>query len=402
MTSAVSAVDKSAQSDPFFGRMLDLDGHFYIMPETFRDLLKDSLGPQAGGFVMEYLDKFANSEEHRRALATNREKLWETKGLSALGATEPQERIEALDRLGVKRQLVFPNTFGEELRIDSEAARAACITFNDYCIDWSRQTKWRAMTACQINMGDVDWACREVERVAAAGAQAIVMPCNRPPAGVSPSHEKWDRFWAIVQEADMAATIHLGGQGVLSGRQGDEMLPDRGWGDSRVLKNGPGQKPDTPIRAGGEEAISPYFMLVAHMAPELYLQCMVMGGVFERFPRLRFGIIEFGASWVGPAVERMDIWVDFQAKLGVKYAMRPSEYLKRNVRVTPFWHEDLARMVDRYGLREVYTYSTDYPHLEGSKDPIGKFRKWLDRIEPDYAQDFFVENAKLLLPEGRA
>src|SRR3546814_6372637 len=92
--------------------------------------------------------------------------------------------------------------------------------------------------------------------------------------------------------------------------------------------------------------------LVAHMAPELYLQTMVMGGVFERFPRLRFGIIEFGAGWVGPAVERMDIWVDFQAKLGVKYAMRPSEYLRRNVRVTPFWHEDLTLMVDRFGLKE--------------------------------------------------
>src|SRR3546814_16117837 len=96
----------------------------------------------------------------------------------------------------------------------------------------------------------------------------------------------------------------------------------------------------------------------------------------------------------------MDIWVDFQAKLGVKYAMRPSEYLRRNVRVTPFWHEDLTIMVDRFGLKEVYTYSTDSPHLEGSKDPIGTFRKWIDRMDPAYAEDFYINNAKLLLQQA--
>jgi hypothetical protein len=53
-----------------------------------------------------------------------------------------------------------------------------------------------------------------------------------------------------------------------------------------VLRNKPA------FRAGGEEAISPYYMLVTHMAPELFLQTIVMGKVFERFPRLRFGIIE--------------------------------------------------------------------------------------------------------------
>jgi|KBSSwiStaDraftv2_1062776.scaffolds.fasta_scaffold33241_4 predicted TIM-barrel fold metal-dependent hydrolase len=398
MQSQSFQTDQKARKDPFFGRMLDTDGHFYMEPPVYDRLFSDTLGPEGGGFVMDYVRKFVKSDEHREAKARNRQDLWEVKGLSALGAVDPHERVEALDALGVQTQLVFPNTFGEELRIDAPWARESCSRFNDFTIDWSSATGWRARGLCQINMGDVDWACREVERVAKKGAKGLVLPCNRPPAGVSPSHEMWDPFWARVQEADLTATIHLGGQGLLSGRDGDEMLPERGWGLSSVLKTGPGQRPDMPIRAGGEEAISPYFMLVAHMAPELFLQTMVMGGVFERFPRLRFGVIEFGAGWVGPAVERMDIWVDFQAKLGVKYDMRPSEYMERNVRVTPFWHEDLAKMVERYGMPQVYTYSTDYPHLEGSKDPIGKFRKWLDRMDPSYPEDFFVNNGQLLLP----
>lgn len=400
MQAVAMSTDERARKDPFFGRMLDVDGHFYLEPETFDELFADTLGPEGGGFVMEYVRKFVKSEEHRNAKAENRERFWEVKGLSALGAVDPKERVEALDRLGVAAQLVYPNTFGEELRVDAPWARAACERFNDYALEWSRATGWRARAQCQLNMGDPQWTFKELDRVIKAGAKGVVLPCNRAPAGVSPAHSLWDPLWARLQEADIPATLHLGGQGLLSGPAGDEMLPDRGWGNSEILKNGPGQKPNIPVRAGGEEAISPYFMLVAHMAPELFLQTMVMGGVFERFPRLRFGLIEFGAAWLGPAVERMDIWVDFQRKLGVKYEMRPSEYVRRNVRITPFWHEDLTRMIDRYGMPEVYMYSTDYPHLEGSKDPIGKFRKWIDRMDPAYAQKFFVENAKLLLPDA--
>ena len=107
---------------------------------------------------------------------------------------------------------------------------------------------------------------------------------------------------------------------------------------------------------------------------------MVMGKVFERFPRLRFGVIEVGASWVGPMCERMDLHSKLMAKVGITYSMPPSEFIRRIVRVTPFWHEDVNLMVERYGLKEVYVFSTDYPHVEGSRDPIGRFRKTINRL----------------------
>ncbi|MNJ00020.1 hypothetical protein D3C73_1592500 [compost metagenome] len=78
--------------------------------------------------------------------------------------------------------------------------------------------------------------------------------------------------------------------------------------------------------------------------------------------------------------------------------MKPSEYVRRNVRVAPFYHENLPLMIERYGMEEIYVFSTDYPHLEGSRDPIGKFQKWLDRLDPGYARKFFVENGALLFP----
>jgi len=43
-------------------------------------------------------------------------------------------------------------------------------------------------------------------------------------------------------------------------------------------------------------------------------------------------------------------------------------------------------------------FSTDYPHLEGSRDPIGKFRKHLDKLPTGYDRQFFIENNRLLFP----
>jgi len=124
-----------------------------------------------------------------------------------------------------------------------------------------------------------------------------------------------------------------------------------------------------------------------------------MGHVFDRFPRLRFGVIEMGAAWLGPLIERMDVWADFMAKVGRTYSLKPSEFVARNIRVTPFWNENLARMIERHGLEDAYIFSTDYPHLEGSRDPLGKFSKYLEHLPKEYAQKFFIDNAQLLFPD---
>ena len=47
--------------------------------------------------------------------------------------------------------------------------------------------------------------------------------------------------------------------------------------------------------------------MVLHHPPETFLACMVLDGVFEKFPRLRGGCIEQGALWVVPWLRRLDI-----------------------------------------------------------------------------------------------
>ncbi|MBO9695349.1 MAG: amidohydrolase family protein [Sphingopyxis sp.] len=371
------------------GTLLDCDAHLYMEPNVMEDIVRDV----GAGFVMDFLKRFSGSPDDVAGRARNRDNVWAVKGISALGATEAGDRLEAMDRTGIAAQLVFPNTALIELRVNSPAAREACRRYNDFAIAWTRQAGGRARVVCQINMGDPEWAIAELARVLKLGAKGVLLPCAAPPGGVSPANEIWDPFWAMLQDANVPALIHIAAGGVVNGGGPDDpMLPPREFAYAKSLRM------NFDGRAGGEEAIGPYFVLVAHMAAEVFLLTMVMGGVFDRFPRLALGIIEVGAGWLGPLCERMDQHADLMAKVGITYPLKPSEYVRRNVRVTPMWAENLEAMVQRYGLAETYVFSSDYPHIEGSKDPIGKFRKWTDRLDPAFERAFYVDNAAILFP----
>jgi predicted TIM-barrel fold metal-dependent hydrolase len=396
MSTALADYVAPQLTQPFLGQILDTDGHMYMDVPT----LKEIAGKLDPGHMATFLSDYIGSEKYEQDVARNQREIWAVKGMSAYGASDAHDRLKALDLMGLHSQLVFFNTGSGEGRINSPEARAACSRYNDYGLAWQKETGGRARVAMQINMGTVEGAMTELKRVLKAGAKCVSLPGAEPPAGVSPAHESWDPFWALLEEANVPATLHLGAGGLLGNKareildaEGDKMLPDRGWGDAPALRGTPANRP------GGEEAISPYYMMIAHQSSELYLVTMIMGSVFERFPRLRFGIIECGASWLGPMVERMDLWAEFMGKVGRKYSLKPSEVVARNVRVTPFWNEDLPLMIKRYGLEDAYIFATDYPHLEGSRDPLGKFAGHLAKLPSGYAQSFFVDNAKLLFPD---
>ena len=91
---------------------------------------------------------------------------------------------------------------------------------------------------------------------------------------------------------------------------------------------------------------------------------MLFGGVFDRFPDLRYGAIESGSGWVAFVAEYMDGIMDTQSHwLNLKLGLRPSEYFDRNI-YTSF-------IRDREGIRnrnlpggKNMMWSTDYPHSE--------------------------------------
>ena len=375
-------------NDDFGGERLDCDGHLYMEPDTMAEIV----GGAGASWIIDYLRRYVGTEADLDARRRAPAEIWSVKGISALGSFDAGDRVAALDAMGIHRQLLFPNTVLRELRTHTPPAMEACRRYNDYVIDWTTRADDRARAVCQINMGERDWALAELGRVIDKGARGVLLPCAEPPAGTSPASPEWDGFWRLLEESGTPALIHIGAGGLVSAEDDDPMLPSRRWADAPALRA------IFPERPGAEEQFGPYYIVVAHLAAEVYLTCLLMGGVFERFPGLRFGAIEFGASWLGPLCERLDRHAALLHKVGVRYPMLPSEYVRRNVRVTPQWAEPVDTLVERHGIRESYVFSTDYPHVEGGRNPVERFREMTARVGPAYPRDFFVDNGRLLFP----
>ena len=130
------------------------------------------------------------------------------------------------------------------------------------------------------------------------------------------------------------------------------------------------------------ETTKPKDVPVLHHSIERWMTCMIYDGVLERFPNLKIGLIELGANWIPAMMQNMDIGVKELGKFDVALrdlSLKPSEYVQRQVRATPFHFEDAGWCLRSVG-KDVLMFNTDYPHPEGGSDPFGDFERSLDAV----------------------
>ena len=154
-----------------------------------------------------------------------------------------------------------------------------------------------------------------------------------------------------------------------------------------------GRPKPTDFLGGGENIRSKDYM-VLHNPPEVFVACMVLDGVLEKFPRMMLGVIEQGALWVPALMRRIDIAQGTFKKsepLLDDLPMKASDYIRRQVRVTPFPTEPVSWLIEQAG-DELFLFSSDYPHPEGTKDPLGKFETSLDGVDDDAKERFYSRN----------
>src|SRR6266480_2835297 len=108
--------------------------------------------------------------------------------------------------------------------------------------------------------------------------------------------------------------------------------------------------------------------MVLSFAPQMFLAALVFDGVFDRFPKLRGGAIELGASWVPDLLVRLDrglrLFSKTDSSIGA-LSLAPSEYIRRQFKFTPFPGEDVGKLLRETGA-ELFMFSSDYPHPEGT------------------------------------
>ena len=307
-----------------------------------------------------------------RALEDN---LMGAKGWAALGAFDSAERSRALDLLGVHKQLVF-STFaatqfiGDDLDLLYGGARAHNRAMAEFCAH-----DRRLIAVAFVPWGDTARAVSEAREAIRLGCGAVLVP-SAPPKRQSPFHPDYHPFWALLEEAGIPFMLHVGGGG-------------------RALRpafHENGKPPTTDFLGGGENIRSKDFMVI-YYAPEMFLSCMALDGIFERFPHLRGGCIEQGAMWVIPWLRRLDIAQESFRKTepALHLPLPASAYVRRQVKFTPFATEPVGWMIEQGGA-DLFLFSTDYPHPEGTRDPIKRFEASMTGIDEDAKERFYSRN----------
>jgi predicted TIM-barrel fold metal-dependent hydrolase len=389
---------------PYAGQIMDVDSHEYTPANHWVD--------QFGSVVKDFAEAISATRlpvgqfVAGEASDMSSEGIWNTKFARAPGAYDLQRRLDVMDLMGARRQMVFPGSIGlyalafwfrceiypdfiKSIQGDRKAFALKMIdAYNDFCIRSVRQTD--RMRLVGIGFRDsVEGLYATVKRLVDQGVRAVWLPAASMPGGVSPAHPDLYPVWDLLEAADTPVLLHIGADiGFLRTEDWRKAPAFVGW------------------KAGEEFQMDPWSLSTLHLASQNFLATLVLGGVFERFPRLRFGSCEVLGQWVGPLAENLDFWHQHSRKFSLgnmdgalPIKMKPSDYIRRNVRVSLFDIEPVDTYIERYDMPEIYCYASDYPHPEGGRNPMGDISSKLERFGPDIMRKVFVENGAWLLPD---
>jgi predicted TIM-barrel fold metal-dependent hydrolase len=310
------------------------------------------------------------------------------KNFAATGAFIAEDRPRTLDLIGVASQLVF-NTFYNRRLHDWEhendldfaygVARAHNRGMVEFC-----SVDVRLLATCYVPLADFERTKSMARESLDMGAAALLIPSGCP-KGHSPSHIGLDPLWAMTQEAGIPIVFHVGGTGDLI--------------DAGYFQNG---LPIPPDFHGGEENFRSVDYMGIPGPPMQTLATMIFDGVLERFPELRIGVIEQGAIWLPSWMRQMESAFDAFARHEErlqKLSLRPSEYVQRQIRATPYPTEDVGWITEQIGP-DICLFSTDYPHVEGGRRPVERFERSLGDANEQIRNRFYAENFIDLMGRG--
>ncbi len=251
-------------------------------------------------------------------------------------------RLAYMDEEGIHAQVLYPNVggfgSGRFLQLGDPELMLACVqAYNDFLVEWCSADAGRLLPVMATPFWDVATAVKEIERCAAAGHRAVLMPGEPRSFALPPlAHAQWDRLWAAAQDAGLPISFHVG-----SGDIGELMNDAGGMG----------------LRTNFARASALFFLDNSRCLADI-----IFGGVCHRFPRLEFVSVESGAGWVPGTIESFDWqWQNCGVREEHPEYLLPSEYFRRQIYAC-FWFEEATLTDPLTRFPDNFLYETDYPH----------------------------------------
>ena len=302
-------------------------------------------------------------------------------GLAVPEFTQRNARLAKLDEQYVKRCLMLP-TMGvgiePQLREHPDVLYPSLRAYNRWVEeDWGYGTDGRIYGAAMLSLCDLDEALRELDRLLKLGARFVILTAG-PFNGRSPGEPHFDPFWARCEEASVNVVYHIG-------RTPFSEMYNTPWG----------LRPHPPSH---RHSLMEYVLSFTDRPITDTLTALIADNVFGRFPKLKILSIEYGSRWVEPLLWKLDHITRLYSKDMWRFGtppMKPSDTIRSNVWVSPFYEDDVVGLARAIGAGHVLNGS-DYPHPEGLLWPR-EFADELDGLPDDDVQRIMRGNFEQLL-----
>jgi predicted TIM-barrel fold metal-dependent hydrolase len=348
-------------------RVYDTDTHInpaaevldkYVDPD-FRARLPE-LAPYRGSSGGEMHTYRAGTKYYRRILGeeapresfTGRDSRWMGSKRPRPGTQDDQaeNRVMDMDDEGTDVHFLIPTSWLSLVGVDDASIEIAMIrAYHRHMAEFCGSHPERLKGPIVASTRRVDEAAREIREWGKAKWAVAVMPLLAE--GLPADHPSLDPIWREAQEYDLPIANH-----------------SFTW--------------TPPYYPGYRDLYDNIFLgrLAAHPWGAMRFAAAFIGaGLFDRYPKLRMGVLECGFGWLPFWARRMDeqaIYVGGTAPL----TMKPSEYMMSGRFFCSIEHhegEDMLEYVTRFLGDGVLMYASDYPHSECQfPDSVSNILAW--------------------------
>jgi predicted TIM-barrel fold metal-dependent hydrolase len=309
-------------------------------------------------------------------------------------------RLREMDAEGVSADIVHSGTQGApplwygtaNHEYPAELQLAGVKAYHRWLADFMSESNGRLFGVAEpgptLDMAD---SVGQLEWLADHGFVSVGVPGQTFNSALPPLWDPYfEPFWSTCETLGLVLSVHAGwgsDQGFVYkffdlmtkrlGDMGGELDRDKVEGLGMMLAAELAESPESPFRLRG--------------GPQQAMWQLMLGGVFDRHPDLKFVLTEVRATWVPTTLAALNRLADETA---APMALKPSEYFARNCAVAPSsTHRSEIELRHEIGVHKML-FGTDYPHHEGTWPNT---RAWItvafEGVPEDEARLVLGENA---------
>jgi predicted TIM-barrel fold metal-dependent hydrolase len=285
-------------------------------------------------------------------------------------ATNPKQRLQAMDRDRIERGLLFPSAGLYLTSVQEEAYGAAlCRAYNNWLYDYCGEDRQRLLGVAAVPTQDVKLAVDEAKRaVKELGFKAIFVRPN-PIKGRNIDDAYYDPLYRTIVELGVPLMIHEGSGAFLPTAGADRFAGQ--WFFTHTISH-------------------PVEQMLASLG-------MICNGTLERHPELRVVFLESGAGWLPYWLWRMDEHYEVLPFQVPWLKMKPSEYFRRQCYISFEADETrLGQVIESIGAERV-VFASDYPHWDATFPGVTDMILNRADLNADTKRKIMGENAAKLL-----